>query len=86
MNDYNNPVVTDLSKFGFREIKMASELLNEYVKTPNILGDGVNVAMNCSSTRAINQALDYLGFGCNNKEARKQGLVLGVDESYIDTV
>lgn len=38
---------TDLSEFGFRELKLAAELLTAYCETPpDCLGDGVHVMMN----------------------------------------
>lgn len=41
---------TDLKDFGFRELKMAAELLNAYCKTPpEFLTNGVQVMMNTQS-------------------------------------
>lgn len=46
-----DPVTTNLAKFGFRELKLAAELLNAYVGDPNAvnLWDGVTIAMNDNS-------------------------------------
>ena len=41
---------TDLSHFGFRELKMAAELLTAYCENPpDYLGDGVQVMMSTES-------------------------------------
>lgn len=41
---------TDLADFGFRELRMAAELLTAYCKTPpDFLGDGVRLMMNTHS-------------------------------------
>lgn len=41
---------TDLSCFGYRELKMAAALLNAYcAEKPDYLGDGVTVMMNMHS-------------------------------------
>lgn len=43
-------VTSDLSQFGFRELKMAAELLIAYcANPPSQLGDGIHVCMNTSS-------------------------------------
>jgi hypothetical protein len=44
-------VTNDLSRFGFRELKMAAELLTAYTTggKPDFLGDGVAVWMNSLS-------------------------------------
>ncbi|PQA86027.1 hypothetical protein [Hyphococcus luteus] len=43
-------VTTDLSRFGFRELKMAARLLAAYCESPpDFLGDGVTVMMNMHS-------------------------------------
>ncbi|MEM9232415.1 MAG: hypothetical protein AAGB10_22735 [Pseudomonadota bacterium] len=42
--------VNDLSNFGFRELRMAAELLNAYCDSPpDFLGDGLRVTMNTYS-------------------------------------
>ena len=49
---YESPVVTDLSKFGYRELAMAGQLLSALKgdnDTTEYLGGGVYVAMNTSS-------------------------------------
>jgi hypothetical protein len=56
---YEDPVKTDLSQFGFREIKIASKLLNAYVEQPDILGDGVQLAMNVNSGYVFLTDEDY---------------------------
>jgi hypothetical protein len=58
----DDPVTTDLSKFGFRELKMAAELLTAYTRgggKPDNLGDGVTVAMNTSSGYVFLTDEDY---------------------------
>lgn len=47
----NDTVTSDLSKFGFRELKMAAELLTAYCANSKDveLGDGVHVCMNSNS-------------------------------------
>lgn len=45
-----DPVTYDMSDFGFREMKMAAELMTAYAKSPpEWLGDGVKIAMNRNS-------------------------------------
>lgn len=39
----------DLSKFGYRELRMVAELLTAYCDDPNILGDNVTVEFNPNS-------------------------------------
>ncbi len=39
----------DLSKFGYREIQIAAELLNKYCDNPEILGDDVTIEFNPNS-------------------------------------
>ena len=42
---YENPVTSDLSEYGYRELKMAADLLTAYcANKPDYLGDGVHVA------------------------------------------
>ena len=36
----------DISKFGYRETRIAAELLNKYCDNPEILGDGIRVEFN----------------------------------------
>ena len=43
-------VTTDLSRFGYRELKMAASLLGAYCENPpDFLGDGVTVMFNTHS-------------------------------------
>ncbi|WP_375207525.1 hypothetical protein [Hyphococcus sp.] len=43
-------VTTDLSRFGYRELKMAASLLAAYCESPpDFLGDGVTVMFNTRS-------------------------------------
>lgn len=59
MND--NIVTTDFSDFGYREIAMARDLLDAYVKNNNtrFLGDGLQVAMNRNSGYVFLTDEDY---------------------------
>ncbi len=46
----DNPVTSDLTKFGYRELDMAGDLLKAYANDPpDFLTDGVNVFMNINS-------------------------------------
>lgn len=57
---YESPVVTDLSRFGYREKKMAAALLTAYCESPpDELGDGVTVAMNTNSGYVFLTDEDY---------------------------
>ncbi|MAW79357.1 MAG: hypothetical protein CMI63_03910 [Parvularcula sp.] len=51
MSAYNSDIVTsDLSRFGYRELKMAAELLAAYCDNPpNFLSDGLTVMLNMHS-------------------------------------
>jgi hypothetical protein len=57
--EYKSPVITDLSEFGYREKSLAAELLSAYVKTPDVLGYGVTVAMNANSGYVFLSDEDY---------------------------
>lgn len=53
MTKHDEIVTTDLANFGFRELRMAADLLNAYCEGKwagdNLLGDGVRVHMNRNS-------------------------------------
>lgn len=50
MNERDETVTSDLSRFGFREKRMAADLLDAYCKDgAEFLGDGVTVQMNANS-------------------------------------
>jgi len=52
-------VTSDLAKFGYRELEIASRLLSAYVKEPDILGNGVQVFMNMHSGYVFLSDEDY---------------------------
>lgn len=46
----DDPVVTvDLSEFGYREIRLAIELLEGYMANTSVIGDGVKLCFNRNS-------------------------------------
>jgi len=50
MSTASEIVTSDLSRFGFRELKMAADLLAAYCETPpDFLGDGLSVMLNTHS-------------------------------------
>jgi hypothetical protein len=50
MSTASEIVTSDLSRFGFRELKMAADLLAAYCETPpDFLGDGLTLMLNTHS-------------------------------------
>ncbi len=58
---FDDPVVTDLSQFGYRERKMAAELLTASCNglPDDFSGDGMTVAMNVNSGYVFLTNADY---------------------------
>ncbi len=49
-NDHTENPTSDLSNFGFRELKMAAELLTAYcAQTPDFIGNEAQIMMNTDS-------------------------------------
>lgn len=66
----------DLGDFGFRELKMASELLNAYINDPNGIdhSDGLKLAFNMNSGYVFLTDEDYRDYMLNGNDKLEEYL------------